>query len=178
MKHILGSFMVLIALYLLQTTLISKIAIAGIKPNVLILVVVTVAYRYGKIPGIMMGFLTGLFLDLSEGEYIGYYALIYLLIGYIIGFFDKVYNKDYHIFPIFLVAASDLIYNLMLYTFGFLLRNRLDFPYYLIRIILPEMFYTLILSVVLYKVLHLFYNILDRKKVEAKEDNSKGGSLN
>lgn len=178
MKRILGSFIVLIILYLLQTTLISKLAIAGIKPNVVIPIVVVVAYRYGKIPGIMMGFLTGFFLDLSEGEYIGYYALIYLLIGYMMGFFDKIYNKDYHIFPIFLIAIADISYNLMLYTFGFLLRNRLDFPYYLIRIILPEVFYTVIISVVLYKILHIFYNVLDRKKVEIKEENSKGGSLN
>ena len=66
MKRIIGSFIMMIILYLIQTTIFNKIAIAGIKPNVVIILVVAIGYKYGKIPGMMMGFFMGLFLDLSE----------------------------------------------------------------------------------------------------------------
>ena len=78
MRRVVGSFIMMIILYLIQTTIFNKITIAGIKPNVVIILVVFIGYKYGKISGMMMGFFMGLFLDLTESDYIGYYAVLYL----------------------------------------------------------------------------------------------------
>lgn len=79
MKRIICSFFMMIILYLIQTTIFNKVTVAGIKPNVVIILVVLIGYKYGKIPGMLMGFFMGLFLDLTEYDYIGYYSLIYTL---------------------------------------------------------------------------------------------------
>lgn len=170
MKRILGSFFVLILLYLLQTTILNGIAIAGVKPNVIILIIVLIGYRYGKIPGILIGFFTGLLLDMTEGTYLGYFALIYMLLGYFVGFSHRIYHRDFNVIPLVLIGLSDLTLNLMFYISGFLLRNRLDFFYYLFRIILPELIYTMVVSVFIYKLLHLLFGFLDKKKEEVKEE--------
>lgn len=151
----------IIILYLMQTTIFDKITIAGIKPNVVIILVVLIGYKYGKIQGMIMGFFTGLFLDFTESDYIGYYALIYLTIGYLAGFGNKLYNSDSTLIPVGLVGVSDVVLNFLIFTTGFLLRNRLDLPYYMMRIILPEAIYTIIISVVLYKLLDFVYVKLD-----------------
>ncbi len=170
MKRIVGSFFMLICLYLLQTTVFSRIAIAGVKPNVIIILTVAAGYKYGKIPGIMMGFFTGLFIDMSEGSYLGYYALMYLVIGYLAGFCNKIYNNDSNIIPLLLTGGLDFLLNLMQYVTGFLLRNKLDLPYYLIRIILPEFVYTLVSAALLYKIIDFCYTGLEAKKKETKEE--------
>lgn len=157
MRRVVGSFIMMIILYLIQTTIFNKITIAGIKPNVVIILVVFIGYKYGKISGMMMGFFMGLFLDLTESDYIGYYAVLYLTIGYLVGFSNKLYNGDSTIIPIGLVGASDFVLNFLIFITGFLLRNRLDLPYYMMRIILPEVIYTIIVSVILYRIIDALY---------------------
>lgn len=147
----------MIILYLAQTTIFNKVAIAGIKPNALIILVVLTGYRYGKIHGMLMGFLMGLFFDLVESDYIGYYALIYLTIGYLVGFSNKLYNSGSTLIPLGLVGVSDLVLNFLIFITGFLLRNRLDLPYYMMRIILPEAVYTMIVSAFLYRIVDSIY---------------------
>lgn len=176
MKRLLGSVFAFLILYLFQTTVLNGLDIAGVKPNAIIMIVALIGYRYGKIPGILMGFFSGLFLDLTEGNYLGYYALLYLLIGYLVGFTHRLYNKNYTVVPIFIIGFSDFLLNLMFFISGFLVRNRLDFTYYLFRIILPEFIYTLVLAVFLYKFLNWFYSLLEKKKAEKKEE-AKGGKV-
>lgn len=157
MKRIICSFIMMIILYLIQTTIFNKIAIAGIKPNVVIILVVFIGYKYGKIPGMIMGFFMGLFLDLTEADYVGYYAVIYLTIGYLMGFVNKLYNGDFNLIPVGLIGVSDLMLNFMIFITGFLLRNRLDLPYYVIRIILPEAVYTMIVAALFYRIIDAVY---------------------
>ena len=157
MKRIICSFIMMIILYLIQTTIFNKLAIAGIKPNVVIILVVFIGYKYGKIPGMIMGFFMGLFLDLTEADYVGYYAVIYLTIGYLMGFVNKLYNGDFNLIPVGLIGVSDLMLNFMIFITGFLLRNRLDLPYYVIRIILPEAVYTMIVAALFYRIIDAVY---------------------
>ena len=157
MKRIICSFVMMIILYLIQTTVFNKITVAGIKPNVVIILVVLIGYKYGKIPGMLMGFFMGLFLDLTESDYIGYYSLIYLIIGYLVGFSNKLYTNDSTLIPLGLVGASDFMLNFLIFITGFLLRNRLDLHYYMMRIILPEVVYTIIVSVLLYRIMDYIY---------------------
>ncbi|MDD7728488.1 MAG: rod shape-determining protein MreD, partial [Clostridia bacterium] len=54
--------------------------------------------------------------------------------------------------PMFLTALADLFYNLAVYGLQFLLRGRLGLGTYLFRIIIPEVFYTVFLSLIVYRV--------------------------
>ena len=73
--------------------------------------------------------------------------------------------------PMFLVAVGDILYGLAgLRISQFLLRGRTDILFYIRRIIIPEAIYTVLVTVVLYKLLF----ILNKKltELEMKERDS------
>ena len=129
----------------------------------LLILVVSHGYMSGRIPGLAIGFFSGLLVDLVYGDLIGLNALLYMVIGYFIGYTNKIYANDDYTLPIIFVAISDLIYNFFYYIFEFLLRGRLNLLYYLRRIVLSEIIYTVVASIFVYKLLHLIDNLLKRK---------------
>ena len=100
-----------------------------------------------------IGLFCGILVDLFYADLLGGYALLYMYIGYINGFFRKLFFPEDFKLPMLLVAASDFAYNFLIYFFMFLFRNKLDFPYYLSHVILPELVYTLLVMIVLYFIL-------------------------
>ena len=98
---------------------------------------------------------------------IGFYALIYLLTGFGSGMFKQMFFDEDIKLPILLIAVSDLLYGVAIYFLMFLLRSDFDFLYYLNRIIIPEVIYTVAVTLVVYPLL-LFIN----HKLEAEEKRS------
>jgi rod shape-determining protein MreD len=166
-KRLIVYFIEIIICFLIQSATFHYFQLAGIMPNLLLILVVSTAYMRGRMSGLGLGLFSGLLVDLMFGSYIiGLYALLYMLIGYMIGYTNKVYSNDDYTLPIIIIAVSDFIYGFFYYVFEFLLRSRLNFPYYLRRFILPEIIYTVAVSIFLYKLLHMINNRLDRKSDE------------
>lgn len=145
-------FIIIAACYLLQTTLFQALAFASISPNLLIIVVSAFGFMRGKKEGLFIGFFSGLILDVMGGNILGLYALLYMYIGYFNGYFRKVFYPEDIKLPLLLIAGSDLSCNLLIYFFLFLFRNRYDFQYYLLRLMLPELVYTMAVTVFLYVI--------------------------
>ncbi len=144
----------IIVFVLLQSTVCPMIAIAEIKPNLLIILTVSFGLMRGKRDGMLTGFFCGLLTDLFFESTLGFNALIYLWVGYLSGYFYRIFYDDDIKTPLLLISVSDLCYGIIQYAFRFLLRGRIHFFYYLGRIILPEMIYTLILTIVIYQILY------------------------
>lgn len=165
MKRLIIYTLEIIICFLFQSTMYDFISLAEIMPNVLLILVVSSAYMRGRMTGLLLGLFCGLLLDLSSGAYVvGLYALMYMLIGYFMGYTHKVYSNEDYTLPIIIIAVSDLIYGFFFYVFEFLLRGRLNVFYYFRRIILPEIIYTVAVSIILYKLLHMINNHLDRRQ--------------
>ena len=143
----------IILFYTLQCTLFKELALASVSPNLLMILVFAAGFMRGKKEGLYVGFFCGLLLDLCYGKTIGFNALLYMYIGYINGFFNNVFYDDDVTFPIGLLCASDFIYNFVFYVFAFLLRNRLVLSYYFIHIIVPEMIYTVVIMLLIYRLM-------------------------
>jgi rod shape-determining protein MreD len=107
----------------------------------------------GRKEGMWIGFFSGLILDIFFGSVIGFYALIYAYIGYVNGFFRKRFFPDDIKLPLILIAASDFSYNILVYLFLFFLRKRFRIDYYLLNIMLPELVYTILVTIVLYFII-------------------------
>ena len=75
------------------------------------------------------------------------------------GYAFRIYYDDDIKVPMLLTAVMDLLYNLAVYVLQFLLRGRIGLFTYLYRIIIPEMVYTVFLTVIVYKI---FYYINKR----------------
>ena len=97
-------------------------------------------------------------------------ALSYLCIGYAAGCCCKLFYDEELRVPIILTAAGDLVYGGLLYGMQYLMRGRVQFYYYFGRIIIPEMIYTVLMTVLLYRLL---FNINKRlTELEMKERDS------
>ena len=156
LKRILIIAAVIYVCFLLQTSVFSRFQLASVTPNVLVCVVSTYGFMKGRKYGILIGFFTGILLDVFSGSLFGMYALIYMYIGLLNGMFRKQFFGDDLRLPMILIGTSDLIYGIVTYLFLFAIRSQYDFSYYLLNIILPEVVYTLLVSIfVYYLILHL-----------------------
>ncbi|WP_167956490.1 rod shape-determining protein MreD [Anaerosporobacter faecicola] len=162
MKRFFMFFITIIVCFLLQSTVFQALSLAGVAPNLLLIVTVAAGYMYGRTKGIYVGLACGLLVDICYGDIIGLFGLMYMCIGYLNGYAHKIYFRDDYTMPIILVSISDFLYGFFYYVFLFLLRNRLNFFFYLRRIILPELIYTVVVSIVLYKILHILNVKLER----------------
>ena len=165
MKRFIITTVTVILCFLLQTTVFQSLALAGEVPNLMLVVVVAIAYMRGKKEGMYVGFASGMLIDLIYGDLIGMNAVLMVLVGYLVGICNEIYYRDQLSVPIVLVGVSDFLFNFVFYIFNFLLRGRFHVLYYIWYTILPEMVYTVLVACVLYKVLHSI-----NYRLECKED--------
>ena len=101
---------------------------------------------------------------------IGLYALLYMYIGFLNGKFSRIFYPEDIKLPLALITLSDLSYGVVCYIVLFLLRGRLNFPYFFFHIILPETVYTIVMSIFLYPVLLYFYKRLNADENRSETD--------
>ena len=146
-------FIVISICFVLQTTVFQTLSFANIAPNLMIIVVSSMGLMRGRKEGMYVGFISGLLVDIFCGFYLGIYALLYMYVGYINGFFRKRFYPEDIKQPLVLVSASNVISNIIIYIVLFLTRNRYDFGYYLLNVIIPEWVYTMVVTLFLYFIL-------------------------
>lgn len=142
----------IIVCFVLESTVFQNLSFASVTPNLLIVVTSAFGFMRGQKEGMLVGFFSGLLIDIFFSEYIGFYALIYMVLGYLNGFFNRIFYPEDIKLPLFLIAASDFIYGNIICIFMFVMRSRFDYFYYLEHIILPELIYTILVTIVLYQI--------------------------
>ena len=164
MRRFIVSFLLVISCFVLQSTVFKAIAFGGIIPNLMIVLTASFGYMRGAKSGIIFGFFCGLLADIFFGSVIGLYAMIYMYIGYANGKFSMIFYPEDIKLPLALILFSDMAYGFRCYIVLFLMRGRFHFTYYLLHIILPEMVYTIVVTLIFYPFL-LWIN----KKLENRE---------
>ena len=152
---------------MLECTVFQNLAFGSIKPNLLIVVTSSFGFMRGKREGMFVGFISGLLVDIMFNDLIGFYALIYMTLGYVNGFFEKIFYDDDIKLPLILIAASDFLYGHIVYIFMFVMRSKFHYWYYLKSIIIPELIYTTLITLILYQII-----LHTNKKLEAEEKRS------
>lgn len=164
MKRNIFSALIVIFGFILQSTFCRYIAFGNISPNLLIIITASFGFMMGKKAGILTGFFTGLLVDVFFTGVLGLHALFYMYIGYFNGFFKKLFFKDDLKLQILLVTCSDFIYGIVYYLLLFLLRGKFHMGYYLMNIIIPEVVYTVLLTIIVFIMITLIQKIFDRRK--------------
>ena len=139
--------------YLIQSTMIRILPLGGVAPNFLIILTSSFGFMKGKKEGMFIGFFSGLIMDVLFGNLIGFYALVYMIIGYLNGFFASIFYPEDVKLPMVLITSSELFYCFIIYIFRFLIQGKLRFGYYFLHIILPEIVYTIFMTIIIYKVI-------------------------
>lgn len=153
MKRFIVTALFIFICFLLQCTVFRMLAFGGIVPNLLIVLTASFGFMRGEKTGLVIGFFSGLLVDIFFGTVIGFYALLYMYIGYMNGKFSTIFYPEDIKLPITLILCSDFFYGFVCYVILFLLRSKFDFQYYLVHIILPEIVYTVVVTLFLYPVI-------------------------
>ena len=119
------TFLTIYLCFILQCSVFNHISLGGIVPNILI--IITASF--------------------------GFIVLIYTIIGYLNGFFKNIFYPEDIKLPMILITVSELVYCILYYIFKFLLRGRLNIGYYFVHIMLPEIVYTIIITLPLYLII-------------------------
>lgn len=167
MKRKIVTVIFIVAAFLLQSTVFDKLAFANIRPNLMIVVTASLGFMRGEKGGIAVGFVSGLLIDLFWGGLLGFYTLIYTVIGYLNGTFHRMFFDDDIKFPLVLIGVSDLIYSSVGYLCLFMLQGEFIFSYFFGHVMLPELVYTILVTLILYQIiLHV------NRRLEAEEQRS------
>ena len=162
-RKIVIALMILLC-FLLQSTVFQSLAIGSISPNLMIILTASFGFMGGRKEGMVVGFFCGLLEDIFYGRLLGMHAIIYMYIGYANGYFNQIFYGEDIKLPMALISASELVYGLGTYLIMFLMRSRFDFFYYLKRIILPELLYTIIVTLFVYRIIYMIDQKLEKKK--------------
>ncbi len=159
MKRVITILILIIISFLLQTTVLSFHNASGYSPNLLMIITMSFGIMRGRREGLLTGFASGFLMDVFFSDIMGIYMLIFMTIGYINGFFHKNFVLENAFLPVCIITADEIVFNTIIYLAMYLLRNRTDFMYYFINIILPETILTVIATIIIYR----FYVFVNRR---------------
>ena len=139
-----------IVIYLLQTIFFSHFTIAGVMPNVFVILMLYIGLYMGRTMGVIYGIIYGIFLDIWIGKSIGLTSIALAIIGLISGIFDKTLSKDNRMTVLLMGIACTIIYETILYMMQYMaFEINLEILSF-IKILLVEVVYNMLLIIILY----------------------------
>lgn len=167
MKRKVITFFIILISFLLQSTLFVKLKFGAVSPNLMLVVTSSFGFMRGRKSGIAVGVISGLLVDIFWGQLLGFHTLLYTVIGYLNGSFERLFYDEDVKLPIVLISASEFLYGICIYVFVYMLQGDFAFGTYLFSIIIPELVYTILVTLILYQViLHI------NRKLESEEQRS------
>ena len=118
--------MLTIILYALQTSLLTYVNFDGFSANLILLMVVSIAFVRGHKYGIFFGFVAGLLQDLTSGSYFGLATFSYMTIGLVFGKFSVNLFREQSLLPVFGSIPALAFHFAVTIGFLFLLGRQID----------------------------------------------------
>lgn len=138
--------------FLLQTCIFPLIDFLWTAPNLLLIVTFSYGLIYGSSTGILCGFFAGLMMDLFYAEPFGIFILIYCYLGFFSGMFKDNYRTDSLILPLMVCLVCDLGYNAAMLIYRLMMLGNINLRFIFMQMILPDIFFTMIVTLVVYRI--------------------------
>ncbi|MDR2484642.1 MAG: rod shape-determining protein MreD [Treponema sp.] len=139
-KNVLWATFFALLAAMLQSTLLSRLAVYHAVPDLALGIIVFMAYNNGTMTGQLSGFFSGLMLDFLSASPLGLNMLIRTLIGALAGLMKGSFFLDTIFLPMFLCAGATGIKALLLSGLHFLFTSgvpgyTLDTPMFWVEIL-------------------------------------------
>lgn len=149
----LSLILVFIVVYLLQSTFFINFTIAGVMPNIFVILVLFIGLYMGRAMGTIYGIIFGIFIDTWIGQRIGMASIGLAIIGIIGGIFDKNFSKDSRIIMLIMGLLSTAIYEGLIYFLQIIfLQINVEILSF-IKILLFEEIYNMFIIIILYPLI-------------------------
>ncbi len=100
----------LLLLALLQSTTVARFKVAGVKPELVLLMIVIGALVYGARPAVLWAFVAGIGLDLFSGGPLGASSLALMASALVAGLGHRPFSRFNALVPISAIALGTLAY--------------------------------------------------------------------
>lgn len=168
MRKIIASIYIIllvITIFALQIYLIDSRTLFGIKPNLILISVITVSLWYGLYVGSTYAVLVGIITDMLFGNTTGLFTISYGLTGVLIGFFNSNYRKENKASLIYVTMLGVCIFELSQYLNYIVLTSSLASIVHLIKQILISSLLNIIIAYILYNVLYKISEFVNKEFV-------------
>ncbi|MBR2240199.1 MAG: rod shape-determining protein MreD [Clostridia bacterium] len=165
---IIGIIVIFFILYFLQINFFSWFNIAGVKPNLFVVLILCIGLFIGRNVAVPLGFIFGIYLDVLTGKQIGISALMYAGIGFLGGYFDKNFSKDSKLTILLMVAGTTIAFETVVYLYT-IARNAIPLELLgFIKILIIEVVFNVLLTIILYPLIrksgYYFEEIFKKKR--------------
>lgn len=140
-------------IYLLQSNLFSWFNIAGVKPNLFVVLVLMTGLFIGRRAGIIFGILFGISLDFFIGKSVGISGIMFGIIGFIGGYLDKSFSKDSRITMITMISITTFLYEIGIIIFNYFINGAEIRALYIIKTLIIELIYNSIITIIIYPLI-------------------------
>jgi rod shape-determining protein MreD len=103
------TIIVMLLCILLQSTILKRIAIGGVKPDLALIVLVFVSMRRGSMVGQISGFATGFLEDVMNVSPLGFHSLLRTVMGFLYGLLSGNVFVDPFLMPIVLIVVATIL---------------------------------------------------------------------
>lgn len=141
----------------IQTTIIPYFSIMGIVPNTVLVLIVVIALKVGRVKGAMFGLIAGFMQDILFSSTIGINAFILFFVGYAIGFAENSFSRDNIINPIIFTIVGTIFYNFTYSLFLFFLSREISFIGAVRYIFSIEIVYNALFAIIYGYLLHMIF---------------------
>lgn len=163
--YILLTFFII---YFLQSNFFTWFNIAGIMPNLYVILILFIGLFFGKKLGLIFGIIIGLYLDIVAKNSIGISSIAFGTIGLLAEILSKDFSKDSRLTIILIVAAATTLYETAIYIFNNVINN-IPFEFGFIKILIIELIFNSIITIIIYplmkKVGYYFEDSFKEKKI-------------
>ena len=163
LKHVIMFSAVILLAFTIQTCIFPLIPVFSSVPNLLLVLTFSFGFIYGSNTGMFCGAFAGLLMDFFYSGTFGFYSLFFIIMGYVNGIFTRYYYDDAVTLPLFFCIGNELCYHLYIYVVRFLVRGRVAFGFYFMHIILPELLFSLLVTLLIYRFLLKFTRRFEEK---------------
>ena len=144
---------IFILIYILQVGVFSYLPIAGVVPNLFVVLILYIGLFANSLNAISFGITIGLVLDLLYGNTYGISAVMFCVIGYLGVYFDKNFSKENKVTILLMSIGATIIYELGFYSLnGLILGYHFEW-FKFMKIIIFEVIYNSLITIILYPVI-------------------------
>lgn len=156
MKKALSIILLILAFfitYFIQSNFFTWFTIAGIGPNLFVILVLFIGLFAGKKMGLILGIIFGFYIDVIIGRQIGISGIMLGIIGLIGEYLDKSFSKESRVTIMLMIAGSTIVYEIGCYVFNIITLGMSIEILSFIKILLIEVLYNIIIVIIIYPLI-------------------------
>lgn len=150
-KNLLWAFIVVLTA-LVQTTWLDAVRVAGVLPNLPLVLVVYFAVAEGPERAMFTGVLGGLFQDVSGNLTLGHNVLCYVIIGYVVGRLSTRLVTEHPVVKAGLVFLAAIVFGALDTVIQYVQEPQIAAFHNIVSRVVPGAFYTALATPILYLI--------------------------